>query len=233
MVTDRSALLARLARLSAVGAASRHLADRLCEASRVILGADGAWITVRDGAGQTVPLSTTDQTANSLEDLQDLIGEGPCRTAFRDGAAVATVVRDEPDARWFEFSRAAVERVGQVTIHAFPMRPDHGTFGVLSLYVRPGSEWAEPDEVAQLLADIVGAALLSDPVPKVEHDAGGGMWSARAEVYQATGMVIAQLGVPADDALALLRAHAFAKNTTLAAIAHQIVARRINFRGEL
>ncbi len=233
-MTNRSALLVKLARLAAADSSGRHLADRLCEASRVIVGADGAWITVRDAGGQTIALSRTDHTAVALEDLQDLVGEGPCRDAYRDGAAVTTVIGDRPDPRWLEFSRAAVERVGQVTIHAFPMRPDHGTFGVLGLYLRPRSQWAEPDEVAQLLADIVGAALLRDPVPTAEQGGhAGGMWSARAEIYQATGMVIAQLAVPAEDALALLRAHAFAHDTTLTALAREVVARRINFRGEL
>lgn len=231
-MTDRSVLLAKLARLSAIDAAGRHLADRLCEAGRVILGADGAWITVPDGSGHGLPLSTTDRTAFALADLQDVVGEGPGRAAFRDGVATTTVVGDQPDLRWAEFSRAALERVGQVTIHAVPMRPDHGTFGVLSLYVRPGSAWAESDDAAQFLADVIGTALLRDPVPEVEPNDEGGMWSARAQVYQATGMVIAQLGVPADDALALLRAHAYAHETTLAAIADEVVTRRLNFRGE-
>jgi AmiR/NasT family two-component response regulator len=58
------------------------------------------------------------------------------------------------------------------------------------------------------------------------------MWSARAEVHQATGMVIAQLRMPADDALAILRAHAYANDTTLADIAHQVVTRQLDFQGE-
>ncbi|MEU0094833.1 ANTAR domain-containing protein [Kribbella sp. NPDC006257] len=56
------------------------------------------------------------------------------------------------------------------------------------------------------------------------------MWSARAEVHQATGMVVAQLHMPANDALAILRAHAY--DTTLAEIAHQVVIRQLDFRGD-
>jgi hypothetical protein len=87
-------------------------------------------------------------------------------------------------------------------------------------------------EAAQFLADTIGAALLRDPIPKLEPGPDGGMWSARAEVHQATGMVIAQLRIPPDDALALLRAHAYAHDTTLAEIAHQVVTRELGFRGE-
>jgi hypothetical protein len=46
-------------------------------------------------------------------------------------------------------------------------------------------------------------------------------------------MVIAQLRVGPDDALAILRAHAYAHDTTLAEIAEQVVDRRLDFsRGD-
>jgi hypothetical protein len=230
-MTDRTAILAKLARLAAANAAHQHLADRLCEASRLILGADGAWITVQDGSGTRVPLSATDQVAATLEDLQDVIGQGPCHDAYRDRKAMTMTVRDQPDPHWTEFSRAAWHRVGSVRIHAYPMRPGADTFGVLSIYFTTPREPAEPHESAQFLADAVGAALLRDPIPR-EGDLGEGMWSTRAELHQATGMVIAQLHIPAEDALAILRAHAYAHDTNLADIAHQVISRQIDFRGD-
>ena len=42
-----------------------------------------------------------------------------------------------------------------------------------------------------------------------------GAWSSRAGIHQATGMVIAQLGISPDDALAVLRAHAYAEDIPL------------------
>ena len=51
----------------------------------------------------------------------------------------------------------------------------------------------------------------------------------RAEVYQATGMVIAQLDVTADAALATLRAHAFVHDRPIDAVARDVVARRLRF----
>jgi hypothetical protein len=231
MVTDKTALLARLARLAATNATHQHLADRLCEASRLILGADGAWITVQASSSERLPLSLTNQVATVLEDLQDLVGQGPCLEAYRQQTPMTTAVGAQSDPRWPEFSRAAWHNVGALTVHAFPMRPGGHVFGVLAVYLIHAGGPAESDETAQFLADAIGAALLRDPIP---HSGLGqdGMWSARAEVHQATGMVIAQLHMSADDALAILRAHAYAHDTTLADIAHQVVTRRLDFLGD-
>ena len=58
---------------------------------------------------------------------------------------------------------------------------------------------------------------------------GNGPWSAQAQVHQAAGMVIAQLGVGPEDALALLRAHAFADGASMAVFARAVVERRLDF----
>jgi hypothetical protein len=52
------------------------------------------------------------------------------------------------------------------------------------------------------------------------------------EVYQATGMIMAQLDVPAETALSRLRAHAFVHDRTIDEIARDVVARRLRFRDE-
>jgi len=231
-VTERSAILAKLARLVAVGAGDRHLADRLCEAARVMLEVDGVWISIKGGRSHQLALSATDATASGLEDLEDVIGQGPATTAFTHDAPVTAVLREQTDSRWTEFSRAAWQRFGPLTVHAFPMHPDHQPFGVLACYLNSGTPWLPAPGTAQFLADTIGAALLQEPVPEPDRGLANGMWSSRAEIHQATGMVIAQLRISAEDALALLRAHAYAHDTSLSAIAHQIVTRQLDFRGE-
>jgi hypothetical protein len=42
-------------------------------------------------------------------------------------------------------------------------------------------------------------------------------------------MVVAQLRVAPNDAIALLRAHAFSHNLSLAAVAHEVTSRRLKF----
>ncbi len=197
-----------------------------------MLQVDGVWITVQGEPTHQLPLSATDHTASALEDLEDVVGQGPGRTAVEHDAPVTAVLQQETDPRWPEFSRAAWQRFGPLTMHVFPMRPDHQPFGVLACYLSSGTTWSGSAETAQFLADTIGTALLQEPVPQPDRGLTNGMWSARAELHQATGMVIAQLRISADDALALLRAHAYAHDTTLGTIAHQIVTRQLDFRGE-
>ena len=49
----------------------------------------------------------------------------------------------------------------------------------------------------------------------------------RAEIDQATGMLMVQLGVPAAEAFVRLRAYAYARDRRLADVAGDIVARRL------
>ena len=55
----------------------------------------------------------------------------------------------------------------------------------------------------------------------------------RAEIHQATGMVLVQLGVSAIDALARLRAYAFVHQRLLIDVAHDVVARRLVFAPDM
>jgi ANTAR domain/GAF domain len=69
------------------------------------------------------------------------------------------------------------------------------------------------------------------------HQSDGAWWdglsSNRAEVHQATGMILAQLGVPAQDAFVRLRAYAFAAHRPLAEVARDVVAGRLVFTQDM
>ncbi len=48
-------------------------------------------------------------------------------------------------------------------------------------------------------------------------------------MHQATGMILVQLGIPAQDAFVRLRAHTFATRRPLAEVARDVVVRRLVF----
>jgi hypothetical protein len=98
--------------------------------------------------------------------------------------------------------------------------------GVYSLY--SDGELGQADDVVQFLADAIGAAVLRDSTLSEANL----VYDSRSVVHQATGMVAVQLRVEPEDALAILRAHAFAHGATVGEIANQIVHRRLGFRDD-
>lgn len=227
-MTDRIDLLARLTAAVARASPAGLLSDRLCTAYRDLSGATGAAFTIWYGEPHRVTLAATDASAARLEDLQDVIGEGPGHSAWASGGIETGTVPD-PDsvARWPVFIEAAEDVLAHVGIHAVPMRPWDRSFGVATLYQLPDpdADLLLDDGQLSFLANAVGAALIRDPRAVAEGEAAG-PWASRAEVHQATGMVVAQLHISPDDALALLRAHAYAHDSTLVAIAASVVKRR-------
>ena len=196
---------------------------------RDILEVAGVSITIGAATANRVTLAVTDQVSTELEQLQDVLQQGPCWDAELTGAPQMTDLTVADDDRWPQFCPAARSAVGPRRVFGLPMRLQEQTVGVISVHQPTETqELAGGLETALFLADSIAAALLFDP----QRDAPGkpaGPWSNRATVHQATGMVLAQLRISADDALAILRAHAYADDTTLEDIAEQVLARRLNF----
>ena len=228
-------LLGELARL-AVEPRGEPLPLRLLRASTVILGADGAAITLANTAADRMTLCVTDEIAARLEDLQEVMGEGPGEEAFSRGLIVdaflgAGEVFGAGERRWARFADPAVELLGELSILAVPIRPGSVVLGVLTAYSRGRRPPRHDLPTAQFLVNAVGVALIDDAeaVATGTSSLDGGPWTSRDQIHQATGMVIAQLGISSEDALALLRAHAYAHDHSLADISKEVVARRLDF----
>lgn len=221
----KSTVLAGLARIVARDADRLPLGARLCTAAVDILGVKGAVLTFGYQEPARLTVWASDETVSRLDGLQEVLGEGPGWEAFRSNEIVEGTL--ESNERWPLFSRAARADLGPLALCAVPMRPGGEPMGVVLLYeaVRP---FALDLETAQLLADAVGAALLRTPGAELEDLEGP--WRARSAIHQAVGMIMAQLAISPEDALVLLRAHAYAHDATLDAIAGRVVARELDFR---
>src|SRR3954453_9725990 len=107
---DQASVLAELARTVATQQRHSSLPERLCHAAVSILGASGASLTIAYTAAHRVTLCSTDDYASRLEDLQDVLGQGPGPTAYDSGRQVRLSVGPEgtgsPDVRWPEFEAA-------------------------------------------------------------------------------------------------------------------------------
>jgi hypothetical protein len=226
-VTDKAVVLAALAQSIATDV-QRPLPLRLCQACRDILDADGGAITVAYTRPERTTLCATDETAARLEDLQEVVGQGPGPDAFGSGMPVVAALGAEEQARrWPLFARAASDSIGTVAIYALPIRPQTDVLGVLTLYQTKPRPLGHQIDVAQFMADTLGASILSDPAARSALIPAP--WSARARIHQATGVIVAQLKIGPEDAMALLRAHAYAHDSTLDVVAIEVIERRLDF----
>lgn len=222
----------RLASAVAASEVGMPLPDRMCFACLAILGVDGGSFTLGSSEPHRMTLCATDDSAKALDDLQEVTGEGPSFTAFEERTIVVMQVDgDNPEDRWPLFSSAAKQRFDGYTIYAVPMKPGPQTMGVATFHQRRPAPLLVDEQTSQLLINSVAVALIKDP-ELLEHDhlTEADSWGNRARIHQATGMVMAQLALAPDDAMALLRGHAYAMGRSLSDISEQVTDRRLDFR---
>jgi hypothetical protein len=228
-VNARASVLSALAVSTARAPADLPLPERLCRACVEVLGAEGGAITLAPTRPERLTLDSSDGTSARIEDLQEVLGEGPGQDAFVEGRPVVAHVDGSRGGPFPMFTELAGDIAGPVTVWAIPMHPSGTTIGVITLY-RTTGDLQYSLEDAQFLADAVGAALLDDSSESRGNRYAA--WADRARVHQAVGMTVAQLAISPDDALAILRAHAFAEGTTLEVIATDVVERRLDFTNQ-
>jgi len=227
--TDDQQVLARFATVLASLNREESLTARLCEAGRRLLDADGASMTLDYAGSGRLMVHATDEVSAQLDDLQDVVGEGPSFDAADSGEVVVARLGDGDEDRWALFSDRLIDLGFRGTLVAVPLRAKLSVLGVLSLH-RHGPAQDEDLASARFLGATVGTALLQDPRIGRPEQVPDEAWAWQSKVHQATGMIVAQVGVRTEDAMALLRAQAFARNTSLVEVAEDIVDRRINFR---
>ncbi len=211
-----------------------ELPQRLCRAFADVVGADGAAISVGSTSSTRRLVAVTDQQTEQLEDLQDLVGEGPSIRALRgDGPSILDGQPDTAKA-WPKLVTVLLEHsTGQErpSLYAFPLRPQRAVLGVLTAHKTDHSGLNVGLGAAQFLANAIGVAVLGD-LGLGPGDGTRDRWLARDRISHATGMVIAQLGFPAADALAVLRAHAYAHDVTLSEVSRRVVDRSLRFTAD-
>lgn len=206
---------------------------RICGATATALLASGVGVSVVTADGEWGFAIASSPACQILEELQFTLGEGPCVDALATRRPVLVAdVSGGAAHRWPIYSAAVRER-GVRSVFAFPMLAGSAGLGVLDVFRgRPGA--MNEEDVAQSLTF---AAIARTAVLDGQHDAPGdevpdGFDESpgyRAEVFQAQGMVMVQLGVTLAEALLRLRAHAYANDRTLADVATDVVARALRF----
>jgi hypothetical protein len=229
------------------GTDDRALAQRICRACIAGLDVDGAVLSLLTATVSRTTLWASDATAELIEELQFTLNEGACMEAATTGRPVLVpdLRHSTETARWPMFAAAVAEQTKVRALFALPLQWGTVNLGVLDLYrLTAGGLSAAQYRDALSATDIAALLMLgqrTDPTLGVELGEDSGISQSwlnessghRAEVHQATGMVLAQLEISATEALARLRAHAFVEQRLLIDIAHDVVSRRLRFTGEM
>lgn len=218
------------------GVPTEEVPARLCGLCTELLPMSGASISLTADAARWT-LCASNETAAQLMEAQYTLGAGPCAQAVSTGApVVAADLSERAEAlRWPVFAQRALE-LGVKAVFSFPLAIGAISAGTLDLYRETtgplsASEWG----IALLLADTAMLSVLRmyAGAGEAEYEQGEGDmgWLGGEtdydEVHQATGMVMVQCGIGAEEALLRLRARAFADGVALSALARDVVERRV------
>jgi len=172
---------------------------RLCERAVTSLPAAGAGLSVVAEDNQFSLLAAADAASERLEELQFVLGEGPCvdAAAARRPVLVADLGRDGPQ-RWPVYA-GTMRAAGIGAIFAIPLQVGAAQLGVLDLFrTEPGSLSGPELGRAFALADEAVAILLDDRARGDGEPASGTAMAGPVELFQAQGMAV--LGVERDKA---------------------------------
>ncbi|MBJ7357432.1 GAF and ANTAR domain-containing protein [Nocardioides sp.] len=200
--------------------------QRLCRAVTHDLDLAGATVTlVPDETSHSV-LAASGEQVRRTEERQFDAGEGPTHRAFVTGEPVVVPRLQGAGSRWPEFTQEA-ESSGVSSVASLPLCVGAARLGSLSLYWKRGSGPTYEDlRSALVFADLATELLIDSSCSPTSEDLDPGLHSAlqtHGHIYQAQGMLMVALGVHLPEALARMRAHAFATGQDLEGVAEQIL----------
>jgi hypothetical protein len=211
--------------------------QQLCRGAVSGLPVAGAALHLLPGSVPTDVVAASSPAWHRIGELVGVLEDAPCLEAARTLRPVLVDDLHRDRHRWPAYAHALAGRdVGAV--FSFPLRVGAVRLGVLDLYAGAPGPLRAPDlALAEAFAQVATATLLLGARwPGSRLDArtrlGADVPEAavaplvplpRPAIPQAQGMVMVLLEVDLDDALALLRARAFALGRPLADLAQDIV----------
>ena len=205
--------------------------QRLCRVAVRLVPASGAAVNVvaTDEAPQLVAASYG--VVHPFSGLEDVTGGGPGFDAFTTSQPVLVPEVEAVDpGRWPGYA-AAARGSGVAAVFALPLQVGAVCLGAIELY-RAEVGLLDDDEMAR-------ARTMGDAAVTLLLETQGGTDGAsaalpyRAEIFQAQGMVMMQLGIPLAEAMMRLRAHAYVADRPLADVARDVISRHVLLDGQL
>ena len=201
-----------------------------------LLDVDAAALSLVFDGANTGTLGSSGNDARALDELQFTVGEGPCLESItRCAPVMVSDLADPAEQRWPVYGRAMLD-LSIRGVYAMPVVVAGEYVGALDLFsVLPGRLGADQFAGAVVAAELAGIPvldLLDADMKAAVSDPDSTAWTelnalSRAEVSQATGMLVAQLGIEPTEALLRLRAHAYATGRAATDVARDILERRL------
>lgn len=197
---------------------------------------DAAAISLVFDGANSATLGSSSSSARLYDELQFTLGEGPCLDAVASrGPILVADLADPERTRWPAYGEAMLAHEIR-GVFAMPVVVAGEHVGALDLYrAQPGSLSGDEFTGAVGAAEVASIPLLdlmSADLQAAVDDPASNAWAelsilSRAEVGQATGMLVAQLGIDPAEALVRIRAHAYATDRTATEVARDILDRRL------
>ena len=200
--------------------------QQVVDGAKQLFDADGAGLMLVDQEGALRWASASDQTAQTVEDGQERLAQGPCAVAFSQRAPAA--IRDvNTDPDWQEFTKVLLGE-GIVAALSVPVELDGGVVGTLDIYAGQPRDW-DPSEVAalQAYAGLVASLLSAAVTAQVKGRLADQLQAALAHrwlIEQAKGVLMGREDLDAQTAFERLRGAARSSTRRLADVAKDVTA---------
>jgi len=198
--------------------------QQVTDGAKQLFRADAAGLMLIDAEGQLRWASASDQTAQTVENEQERLAQGPCAVAFSQRLpATIRNIHTEPD--WAEFTQVLVSE-GVCAALSVPVELDGGVIGTLDIYARDPRDW-DPSEVAalQAYAGLMASLLSAATTAQVKGRLADQLQAAlehRWLIEQAKGVIMGREQVDAQAAFERLRGAARSSTRRLADVAKDV-----------
>jgi hypothetical protein len=199
--------------------------QRLTDAAKDILAADGAALTLEHEGKSVGWVTVTDPVMQLLQQVQQDDGVGPSVSAYTDDQVV---IADDlaAEARWVHLA-AVVGQVSVRSVLSIPIRLNGRPIGTMDMYATRSRSWSAEivsaaEAFARVAADLVEASAersaLRKEVAQLQH-----ALTARVWIEQAKGVLVGTQGLTPEAAFERLRTESRSSRRKLAEIAREVV----------